>query len=178
MRYNKRGALELSMNTIIIIVIGVTLLTLGITWVRNTMGSVSGLSDKAFENAERVLAGGEDFEGAVNAPSQLSLKKGEIKQAIFKVRNTGEDTNDGSGTFSISIGSTPNQELTTITPTDCLVVKAVGLSSKSIDMGKAGEFSVGISAKNSCSTGVAVFPVSIQANGKEISSRPLYITIK
>src|SRR3989344_823169 len=55
MRYNKRGALELSMTTIIVIVIGVTLLSLGIIWVRSTMEKVTGLSDAAFATAQQEL---------------------------------------------------------------------------------------------------------------------------
>lgn len=178
MMKSKKGAIELSMTTIIVIVIGVTLLTLGILWVRGVIGNVSGLSDSAFEDAERVLASGGDFQGAVNAPSQLSLERGEIKQAIFKVRNTGEYTNDGDGTFSIAVRERPEEGLTTVTPIDCLVVKVIGLDSKKIVRGQSSEFSVGISAKNSCSTGVAAFPVSVKANGVEISPRPLIINIK
>ena len=34
---SKKGAIELSMTTIIVIVIGITLLTLGLTWVRGLM---------------------------------------------------------------------------------------------------------------------------------------------
>ena len=55
MRYDKRGALELSMTTIIVIVIGVTLLSLGIIWVRSTMEKVTGLSDAAFATAQQEL---------------------------------------------------------------------------------------------------------------------------
>lgn len=55
MKYNKRGALELSMTTIIVIVIGVTLLSLGIIWVRNTMEKVTELSDASFATAQQEL---------------------------------------------------------------------------------------------------------------------------
>ena len=48
---NKKGALELSMNTIIIIVIGVVLLSLGLIFVRGLFGQVESLSKSAFETA-------------------------------------------------------------------------------------------------------------------------------
>ena len=37
---NKRGAMELSMTTIIVVIIGITLLTLGIRWVYNIFGDI------------------------------------------------------------------------------------------------------------------------------------------
>ena len=55
MRNGKKGALELSVNTIIIIVIGVTLLTLGLLFVRNIFTQTTDLSQTAFENANREL---------------------------------------------------------------------------------------------------------------------------
>ncbi|MBT3394942.1 hypothetical protein HOA59_01950 [archaeon] len=52
---NKRGAIELSMTTIIVVVIGVTLLTLGLTFVKNIMGGAEGISDEAFTEADRMI---------------------------------------------------------------------------------------------------------------------------
>ena len=52
---NKKGALELSMNTIIIIVIGVVLLSLGLMFVRGIFSQVEGLSKSAFETADAEI---------------------------------------------------------------------------------------------------------------------------
>ena len=52
---SKKGAIELSMTTIIVIVIGITLLTLGITWVKNSMGDVMDLTDSAFAMSDQEL---------------------------------------------------------------------------------------------------------------------------
>ena len=54
---NKKGAMELSMTTIIIIVLGVTLLILGITFIRGMMAKVVTLSDEAFTTAEKEIQG-------------------------------------------------------------------------------------------------------------------------
>lgn len=48
MKTNKKGAIELSMSTIIVIIIGITLLSLGLMWVKGTFGKITDLSDKAF----------------------------------------------------------------------------------------------------------------------------------
>jgi hypothetical protein len=52
---SKKGAIELSMTTIIVIVIGITLLTLGITWVKNSMGDVMDLTEEAFAMSDQEL---------------------------------------------------------------------------------------------------------------------------
>ena len=52
---NKRGAVELSMNTIVVVVIAIVLLSLGIMFVRNIMGKISGTSETAFGEADRAI---------------------------------------------------------------------------------------------------------------------------
>jgi hypothetical protein len=52
---NKRGAIELSMTTIIIIIVGVVLLSLGLSWVKNSFSKVNELSNDAFLTADSVI---------------------------------------------------------------------------------------------------------------------------
>ena len=52
---NKKGAIEISMTTIIVVVIGITLLSLGLMWVRNTLGSVNDLSEDAFNLGQQQI---------------------------------------------------------------------------------------------------------------------------
>jgi len=52
---NKKGALELSVSTIIIIVIGVTLLVLGLVFVQGTFRKVTELSEGAFRAADEQI---------------------------------------------------------------------------------------------------------------------------
>jgi len=51
----KRGALELSITTIIVIVIGITLLSLGLIFVRSIFSNIRGLSKGAFEKANAEI---------------------------------------------------------------------------------------------------------------------------
>ena len=50
--FSKKGAIELSMTTIIVIIMGITLLSLGLIWIRGTFSEITGLSKGAFEKAE------------------------------------------------------------------------------------------------------------------------------
>lgn len=57
---NKRGALQLSITTIIIVVIGITLLVLGLVWVRGIFEELGELSEKTFDEANTLLGNLED----------------------------------------------------------------------------------------------------------------------
>ncbi len=52
---NKKGAIELSITTIIVIVLGVTLLVLGLVFVQGIFSKVTELSDAAFRDADREI---------------------------------------------------------------------------------------------------------------------------
>ena len=52
---SKKGAIELSMTTVIVIIIGVTLLTLGIVFVRNVFDKSIEIADNAFIIADKEL---------------------------------------------------------------------------------------------------------------------------
>ncbi len=45
---NKKGAIELSMSTIIVIIMGVTLLTIGIMWIKGLSTQLTSTTDQAF----------------------------------------------------------------------------------------------------------------------------------
>ncbi|MDD5649946.1 MAG: hypothetical protein PHF86_05920 [Candidatus Nanoarchaeia archaeon] len=55
MKLQKKGAIELSMTTIIVIVLGVTLLTLGLTWVSSIFGSLDQLTSSQFASAQKLI---------------------------------------------------------------------------------------------------------------------------
>ncbi|HIH26117.1 MAG TPA: hypothetical protein HA226_05095 [Nanoarchaeota archaeon] len=55
---NKKGAIELSMTTIIVIVIGVALLSFGLFFVNKIRIGVLDLSDATFEDAQKQLSEG------------------------------------------------------------------------------------------------------------------------
>ena len=52
---SKKGAIELSMTTIIIVVLGVMLLGLGIGWITNTLSKIGELTDQSFAQAQLTI---------------------------------------------------------------------------------------------------------------------------
>lgn len=82
---NKRGAIELSMSTIIIIIIGITLLSLGLMWVKGTFSKITETSERAFEQTDAVI---EELYGDVDKllnvrPGSIDLKR--LEQDTVKV---------------------------------------------------------------------------------------------
>ena len=74
---NKKAAIELSMTTIIVIIMGITLLSLGLIWIRGTFSEVTSLSKGAFEKAEGAIS---DIFEEVDQPIYVSPPSLEIEQ--------------------------------------------------------------------------------------------------
>jgi len=101
---NKKAALELSMNTIIIIVIGVVLLSLGLMFVRGIFTQTTDLSDKVFANANKELdsLGGSVSSALVASPETVRVKAGETSGFVVQVTNLeeGKTYNGLTGTLT------------------------------------------------------------------------------
>lgn len=126
---NKKGAIELSMTTIIVIVIGVTLLTLGLTWVKDIFNKGGALGDEAFLEADRMvremMASDDDF---FISGLSFEMKPGEIRTVGVGVRDY-----EGLGNVLLELtisGDDPNCELNWIkTPTEPLPTEEGDLTS-------------------------------------------------
>ena len=92
---SKKGALELSMNTIIIIVIGVVLLSLGLVFVRGIFSQTTDLSYKVFADANRQLdsLGGRASNSLVISPETIRIEAGKTSGFIVLVTNLKDNEN-------------------------------------------------------------------------------------
>lgn len=96
---NKKGAVELSMTTIIIIVIGITILSLGLVWIRSVFSDVGQLTKGAFEQAEGQI---QDIFSGTNQPIALSPSETAVSQNGKETANL-IINNLGSSTVSVSV---------------------------------------------------------------------------
>ena len=98
---NKKGAVEMSMQTIIIVVIGVTLLTLGLRFVYTTFQGIGGQQEKITELTDKeigALFG--DSEDPIYLPrDDISIKQGGRENVEVLVRNVGS----GSSLFKYEV---------------------------------------------------------------------------
>ncbi len=86
---NKKGAVELSMTTIIIIVMGITILSLGLVWIRSVFTDVGELTSGSFEQGESQIAEifGQSNEEVALSPSEVTMTQGEQETATLAIRN-------------------------------------------------------------------------------------------
>ena len=89
---NKKGAIELSMTTIIVIVMGVTLLILGITFVRTIFTKIQNISETTFDQAGDILGEIENVnEFLTITPNVKEIEQGKDGVAKVTIANFGED---------------------------------------------------------------------------------------
>ncbi len=99
----KRGAIELSMTTIIVIVIGIALLSFGLMWISGLGKKIKSMTETAFGKADVMI--GEVMEGETEdisvSPDNVDLKakRGEKIRVDVIVNNLGE--NDISGSLNV-----------------------------------------------------------------------------
>lgn len=95
---NRKGAIELSMSTIIVVIIGIVLLSLGLMWIRGVMKDITETSKTAFEQADAAIS---EIYGDVDSlltiiPSEVTVKKNgddNVKVVIANFENTGITVN-------------------------------------------------------------------------------------
>ncbi len=74
---SKRGAIELSMSTIIVVVLGVVLLILGLVFVRGMFGGLMDVSDTTMDKAKSMLGGLENPSKFLTiSPNKISIEQG------------------------------------------------------------------------------------------------------
>jgi hypothetical protein len=97
---DKKGAVELSMTTIIIIVIGITILSLGLVWIRSVFTDVGELSSGAFEQGQTQINEifGKSKEAVALSPSETTIEQGATKTVTLAIRNSGSE--DISGVYA------------------------------------------------------------------------------
>lgn len=108
MRMQKKGALELTLNTIVIIVIAVVLLTLSIVFVRDLFTKITGTSSQVFQSVDIEIGKLQEGDTKMSVPSVVNVKQGESKIFDIVIANDGLVT---SNLFTLNIQ--PNY------PTNC-----------------------------------------------------------
>ena len=126
---NKKGALELSVSTIIIIVIGVTLLVLGLVFVQGTFRKVTELSEGAFRAADEQIQNNMGASDKIYIPGQtFEVDSGESSTINIGVQNFKESGSEPkSSPFKIDVSGGIGEDISEwfVLPKEAVLV-AVG----------------------------------------------------
>lgn len=112
---SKKGAIELGMNTIIIVVIGITLLSLALVWIRGMMGEegIGGLTKTAFGQAEGAVS--DIYQGSSEeltvVPETVKLAQGKTTRVKVRLNNM-EETDFSDVKFETEISKDEGQLVT------------------------------------------------------------------
>ena len=173
---SKKGAIELSMTTVIVIILGVVLLTLGLAFVRGIFGKIGGLTDQAFEEAKSTIGQLSHIENELTLTSRtVSLKQGDSKGIGIVVANLGEKEEK----YQVKIGmpdrtsKNPNRKFT------CEIGETESATSNEIPLtsGKQESFSLLIIDGGESALGTYVCTVSLYKNGKLSSDEAVTINV-
>src|SRR3989344_418021 len=97
--FKKEGALELSISTIVVVVIGIALLSLGLIFVRGIFGKLGGQSDIIFGEAENEIYKIATHEEKLFIPQRVNVEAG--KSTTFRIFLVDQLETEGSHTFTI-----------------------------------------------------------------------------
>ncbi len=106
-RIHKKGAIEMSMQTIIVVVIGITLLTLGLRFVYTTFSGITQQQKSVDEATKKQLRElfGESEDPVALVTNSISIKQGESEDFAIGFRNIG--TTQGDFKYKIDLESAP-----------------------------------------------------------------------
>src|SRR3989338_4705715 len=114
----KKGAIELSITTIIVIVLGITLLILGLGFIRGIFGNVEDISKSTFEKAKTMIDTLETVDSTITlSPSQITIEQSKDDVSKIILANLGEEP------ISLSVRIIPAQ---TDNKIDCFLYNEAG----------------------------------------------------
>ncbi len=167
----KRGALELSVNTIVVIVIGVALLSLGLIFIKNLFTGIGGISDEIFNTAEITIGQLHQQDVKLTVPSQVNVKQGQKKAANIFVGNDGYTCGTGTQTFTLEM--IPVSGLSIINGSPPMVkAKIISPTSVTLTAGQKAGFVVEVVAINNAPLGGTLddpaYSVSVKCSNGQI----------
>lgn len=163
---DKKGAIEFSMTTIMVIIIGVAVLALGLTWVRGTFDSVGDITDAAFESAKSELGQDLTREDPLGiSPSTISLRPGESTTVAVGFLN------------GISPPTTISNAVISVNNLGSAITSVVDNSGKTINSGEIFDWRVVIQAGDTAVVGNTVVASVKITSGQITKEKPLVINI-
>ena len=161
---DKKGAIEFSMTTIMVIIIGVAVLALGLTWIRGTFTQVGDITDDAFSQARNSLSGElGPSNRVVVSPSSLNLAANQQRTVSV-------------GCYNDASGSARTASLNSLSGTNIDVDQS---ANPSVPSGRSAFWGVVVKAKSGVTSATTpeVLTLNIDCNG-QVETRALSITYK
>jgi len=100
---NKKGAFELSVTTIVIIIMAVVLLSLGLVFIRGVFKKIDTITIDSFEQADAEIGKLSNVDQPLTlSPGSIQVEKGSAKEVLLIIANFEDEEKD----FQADISST------------------------------------------------------------------------
>lgn len=169
---DKKGAIELSMTTIIVIVLGITLLVLGLAWVNNLIGGASDLTDQALKAGKTQI---NEMLGSANQPLNLFTTKAELSQgdytqvSIIVLNDQGDE-----GQYTLETSMTAKKE----NDIDCYIADNGDVKDDfSLGSGEKEDEVILIEDTGNTALGIYSCNLELKRNGEKISDASITIEV-
>ncbi|MFH1972709.1 MAG: hypothetical protein ABIJ18_04500 [archaeon] len=169
---NKKGAIELSMTTIIIIILGVILLVFGIGFITNIMTGASGIADKAIEGGQQQVI---NILGSTKDPltlysTNLDLEQGGYTYVGVVILN--DQGNTGEYKLETVMTSSDDNDL------DCYIAEVRDLSEEfSLASGRDSSRTIVIEDAGNTALGLYGCTVKLTRNSEEIAKESILVNV-
>ena len=186
---NKRSSLEISIQAIVIVVLAMTLLGLGLGFIKGMFGKISGLSDSAFAQIEDQLQRDlvNSNEKLVFSQTKIAIERGKSALLGWGIKNEGNTKLDYWAEFTAI--KCPNDPTCSSLPLDTLNTQWFtykynpgGLTVDrlySVDAADNQVVKVDLSVPKNAATGLYLIDLSVpdSATNEKYSSTDVFITI-
>ena len=165
---NKKGAMEMSVNTIVVIVIGVTLLSLGLMFVRGLFQNLDTQSSDIFSTSENELSKIATHNEKLSVQQQVQI--GQNDQAFFKIWVVNLD--DTEKDFKITIEPSKDNEF------GDKVKLSLANSEETLDVGEESGFVAGVETIDNTPLTAGGYKITVTADGKEYAESGFFVNVK
>ncbi len=166
---NKKAAIEMSMTTIIVIVLGVTLLILGLIFVRTIFEKVTSIAGKGFTIADKELQERMGSSDKIYIPGvEFEIDSGKSITITIGVQNFGDETTPSKFKLNIIPGDNSGKKEWFILPPE-----------GTLKIGETKGFPLKIKLPKGAPPGKSyTFTISILKNNQEYESQAVIVTVK
>ena len=165
---NKRGAMELSINTIIIIVIGVALLSFGLLFLGDIKDKVFSLGEKAFGEADTALTDLNQADAKLTVASSVSVKKGDSTNFQITVGNEKQTKSSFTIEVKPAADNLAGEKLKISIPR----------SQFEIESGAGKRLTAGVTAAENIVQGSYAYLIEVKADGQAYESGEFFVNVK
>jgi len=169
---NKKGAIELSMTTIIIIILGVILLVMGIGWITSMLSGAEDITDSAIKGGQEQVQNilGSSKEPLTLYSTNIDLEQGSYAYIGAIILNDQGDT--GEYKLETAMTSSDDNDL------DCYIAEVKSLSEDfSLTSGRDSSRTIVVEDAGNTALGLYGCTVKLTRDGEEISKESILVNV-